>query len=699
MLKPICIRSATAAVALVTALCLAGTASAQAPLGLSINPTQGIRGDVVNAQVNTADIAANCPTQAEVTSAFQAIYDQVNDNLFTYCPDLPDVLDYECLAAVYLALGGFGIGLDFPPGTQQAAYELAHVLTFADIATQEPVGETSTFDPTTGMGSVVVPDITPGPWAVAAACVLPDLALFDDALPVVGAKLEADGRPLSQDLPPDTIDYIMENATELFQPLVAFQALGIQLFTIQTPTLGFTIDPTEGLPGEIVNGQVDTDDIDEYCVTDLTEFEARFAELLSDPDLFNAGGVGGALFDRFFPTGDFDYESCQQLSYGFTGIVTGGIASNLFGSAEEALPQTFVMTFADIATQEPVGEMGNFDPDTGEGSVVVPDVDPGLWAVAATCVGPSFDIDTLEAGIRENGDYLEGIGMPCDGDINSPEFAQFIEDVAGEGANLFDFLMVVGPTLIENIVTPDALGIQLFTVLAHLGDFQCYRAHPTVGVGAGTAGSLIPESLPVTLEDRYGVYSGTAHRPVDLCAPADKNGEDPEAPDSGDFLSSYKLSVPGPVEQVSGVQATNQFGSITLNLLQPDTLLVPSAASVEGPPAPGQSFLNDFTCYSVQVGKSKGKGKGAPTPGSVMVQTAFETVEVEPGNPQRLCVPASKNGGPVIASAPENLLCYDVKSGNDLKPAPEVFVANQFGQEVQRIGQRRELCVPTDLTE
>jgi hypothetical protein len=123
---------------------------------------------------------------------------------------------------------------------------------------------------------------------------------------------------------------------------------------------------------------------------------------------------------------------------------------------------------------------------------------------------------------------------------------------------------------------------------------------------------------------------------------------------------------------------------------------VPSAASLEGPPAPGQSFLNDFTCYSVQVGKTK--GKGAPAPGSVLVQTAFETVEVEPGNPQHLCVPASKNGGPVIASAPEDLLCYDVKSGNDLKPAPEVFVANQFGQEVQRIGQRRELCVPTDAS-
>jgi hypothetical protein len=81
-----------------------------------------------------------------------------------------------------------------------------------------------------------------------------------------------------------------------------------------------------------------------------------------------------------------------------------------------------------------------------------------------------------------------------------------------------------------------------------------------------------------------------------------------------------------------------------------------------------------------------------------VVQTAFETVEVEPRKPERLCVPASKNGGPVIASGPENLLCYGVKDGGGLKPSQEVSVANQFGQQTQRLGQRRELCVPTDLT-
>jgi hypothetical protein len=701
------IGSATIAVTLVTALCLAGPALAQAPLQLSIDPTQGIRGDIVNAQVNTDDVAANCITDvAGIQDAFNDLYMQIaqEDFIQMYFPDFPDVGlcdpdcdNYEQLGFAELALLAIGIAFNFVPGAAETALANHFALTFADIATQEPVGEISTFDPTTGMGSVVVPDITPGPWAVAAACVVPDVSQFDAAVQAAAAKSMADGVSLEDPLgqgAQDFLAYLEANAVELLQPLVTPEALGVQIFTIQTPTLGFTIDPTEGFPGDTVNGQVDTDDIDQYCVTDLQEFQDSFEALLLGP--FAGGATQGELFDTFFPGGDYVFENTDQTAYSMTGITVLGIASGIGGATETAFPQTFVMTFADIVTQEPLGPLGHFDPVTGMGSVVVPDLTPGIYPVAATCVRPTFDLNLLIAGIEASGAFLESIGAPPD--INSPEFAEFAQDYLGDpNANLFDFIFAIGPTLIQNIVTPGALGVQLYTVLAHLGDFQCYRAHPTVGVGAGTAGSLIPESLPVTLEDRYGVYSGTAHRPVDLCAPADKNGEDPEAPSSPDFLSSYKLSVPGPAEHISGVQAENQFGSITLNLLQPDTLLVPSAASVEGPPAPGQSFLNDFTCYSVQVGKTK--GKGAPAPGSVTVQTAFETVEVEPGNPQRLCVPASKNGGPVIASAPENLLCYDVKSGNDLKPAPEVFVANQFGQEVQRIGQRRELCVPTDLTD
>jgi hypothetical protein len=441
--------------------------------------------------------------------------------------------------------------------------------------------------------------------------------------------------------------------------------------------LGFSIDPTEGFPGDVVNGMVNTDDIAANCFTTEEEVQAAFMEVY--PGYLGQESTIQMYFPDFPEKDVFPADNYVQLAYVYLVFTVFGINFDVDGAATTALENSHALVFANLA-QEIQGEPSTFDQDTGLGSVIVPNVDPGLWAVAAACVAP--DISKLDDTLQAIAVILEADGRSLD-ELNFDEFIAYLTDHAVQ--------------FLQPFVSPVALGVQLFTVLAHLGHFQCYRAHPTVGVGAGTAGSTIPTSLPVTLEDQFGVYSGTAHRPVDLCAPADKNGEDPEAPDSGDFLSSYKLSVPGPVEHISGVQATNQFGSVTLDLLQPDTLLVPSAASLEGPPAPGQSFLNDFTCYSVQVGKTK--GKGAPVPGSVMVQTAFETVEVEPGNPQHLCVPASKNGGPVIASAPEDLLCYDVKTGNDLKPAPEVFVANQFGQEAQRIGQRRELCVPTDLTE
>ena len=228
--------------------------------------------------------------------------------------------------------------------------------------------------------------------------------------------------------------------------------------------LGFEIDTTEGVAGVVVNGQVNVADVAEHCTTDLAEFQARFQELLSGP--FAGGSAQGELFGRFFPTGSFDFENHAQLAYQATGFVVLGLASDP-AIAEEALPQTFVMTFADIATQEPVGELGNFDPATGEGSVTVPDVEPGLWAVAAACVGPSLDLDTLEAGIRENGEFLEGLGAPVAGSgVGSPEFAEFAQEFLGdENATFIDFLQEVGPTLLQPIVQQDALGVQLFNVL------------------------------------------------------------------------------------------------------------------------------------------------------------------------------------------------------------------------------------------
>jgi len=46
--------------------------------------------------------------------------------------------------------------------------------------------------------------------------------------------------------------------------------------------LGFTIDPTQGLPGDTVTGQVNVADVAASCVTDLTEFQARVSDLTNN---------------------------------------------------------------------------------------------------------------------------------------------------------------------------------------------------------------------------------------------------------------------------------------------------------------------------------------------------------------------------------------------------------------------------------
>ena len=127
-----------------------------------------------------------------------------------------------------------------------------------------------------------------------------------------------------------------------------------------------------GAPGRSVNGQVNVADVAASCVTDLAEFQARFNDLTNNVLAFSAPDP---LWLRFFPADVTDIlttiETHDQLAYTLTLLVALGIAGNQGGAAEAALPQTFVMTFADLATQEPVGELGHFDPVTGVGSVVV----------------------------------------------------------------------------------------------------------------------------------------------------------------------------------------------------------------------------------------------------------------------------------------------------------------------------------------
>lgn len=666
------------AIIVMTGVLSASVTRAQGTLGLSIDPTSGVRGTTVAGQVNPADIAANCNTTPEqLQAAFAPLLERLSTDpalcelIFPGLGDcsplnIPNPTNYTQLSYFYLVLAAFAVTEDFS-GATAAALPQTFVMLFADVATQAPLGPTGNFDPVTGVGSVVVPDIAAGQYPVAAACVVPDPSVDRvlGAIQLGSQTLQLEAVPLPDADP--TFDYlssVFELGPRMIVPLMVPKAIGLQLFTIANPVLGFTIDPTEGLPGDTVNGQVNPADVAAHCNTTTASVSAAFDAVQT------AMGLDKELCDRFWPGAfqegvcnfTFDPTNYEQLSYIYLTLASFGIAFDLSGAAEQFLEQSFVMTFADLG-QNPIGERGTFDPVTGIGSVVVPSLDPGFWPVAATCVTPRLELigSAVEAGAQ----ILQDMGIPMP---------------LPPGYDLFGTAPDIGPALIPALVSPRALGVQVFKILADVDHFQCYRARNSRF-----------SSREVTLSDRFGTRTVTVRSPRDLCAPADTNGEDPEAIESPDFLTTYRLNAAP--QQSSRVEAENQFGAISLSVRAPRLLMVPTAVSETTPPAsPDGAFLNHFTCYDVRVADTA----SAPTAPSVTVQTAFETVQVQPTKPKRLCVPTSKNGEPVIDSRPENLLCYVGKSRQP-SPAPAVFIANQFGSQLQRLGQRKEICIPTTL--
>ena len=149
------------------------------------------------------------------------------------------------------------------------------------------------------------------------------------------------------------------------------------------------------------------------------------------------------------------------------------------------------------------------------------------------------------------------------------------------------------------------------------------------------------------------------------------------------------------------VLVTNQFGSATLYLSQPNLMCLPSWTSVTGPPnlkptaPPG---LSHFSCYPVK--DSTGSYKIPP---SVLLKDQFAAapvpVTVYPV-PQELCLPAKKiitttSGAtkiyPVIDPV-THLLCF---GGIKVPIKPKVWDENQFGTSVVYIRTAKWLCLPS----
>jgi hypothetical protein len=142
-------------------------------------------------------------------------------------------------------------------------------------------------------------------------------------------------------------------------------------------------------------------------------------------------------------------------------------------------------------------------------------------------------------------------------------------------------------------------------------------------------------------------------------------------------------------------RVTNQFGTIVLDLTRRDVLMVPGAKSLFGPAQPLQPpvVTDHFQCYRARVGR----GQPRFVKKTVSVTDQLETVTVTLVRPYRLCLPTNKEDeDPTAPNHPTHLLCYRTSSQANFGTI-DANVDTQFGPDDIRMIHRRELCVPSSV--
>src|SRR5262245_63454937 len=165
--------------------------------------------------------------------------------------------------------------------------------------------------------------------------------------------------------------------------------------------------------------------------------------------------------------------------------------------------------------------------------------------------------------------------------------------------------------------------------------------------------------------------------------PTHKNGEG--IIDATDHLVAYGLKAPRFTKRLN-LTVSDQFGTLQLDAIRPDFLMVP--ASKDG--VPQQDPLDHFQCYKAK------RSRGAPkfTKRTVSVAIQFEgPTSLQVIKPTRLCAPANKNvEDPTAPQHPDHLLCYKVKGARIM--AGDHTIADQFGTASLEVIRREVLCVP-----
>ncbi len=211
-----------------------------------------------------------------------------------------------------------------------------------------------------------------------------------------------------------------------------------------------------------------------------------------------------------------------------------------------------------------------------------------------------------------------------------------------------------------------------------LDHFSCYELH----------GRTLNQ--PVSLVDAFGSASAVVRQAKRLCAPADKNGEDPTAPQDVDHLTGYTLRRNGHFDTIRKQQVVNQFhpNGVRVDLLRPEVLFVPTGKSLTDPPPPYTPAIDHFLCYRVSG--------GSLLRNAVNATDQFGTIVVGVKRALRLCVPVDKNGEGILDGS-QSLMCYKARSRSGPPTRATLFTTNQFETTTDFVFGLREFCVPSLL--
>ena len=224
--------------------------------------------------------------------------------------------------------------------------------------------------------------------------------------------------------------------------------------------------------------------------------------------------------------------------------------------------------------------------------------------------------------------------------------------------------------------------------------FTCYKA-------GATSGSVkfpgIQNPPGVVLLDQFAGATVQVKKPKFLCAPTDKNNENPGAELHPEHLEGYAIKNSVKPIFPTNIQVIDQFNptGLRVDAKKQSHLLVPTVKNLSGtPPTPVAFAIDHFECY--KVGVTSGTPKFVPRL-ALPIEDQFGVMTVDVKKPTFLCNPVDKNGeDPTAPAHPNHLMCYQVRQIDLVKFAKKVgvFVNNQFGPEQLDVKKPAELCVP-----